>query len=201
MSSSTVSAFIGAGGSREKDPAPSPLINITVHPPSHAILSREGPLYLPCEAIYTGADTSLDSDPNYYDFDDQSDDDLPAEDDDDDQHGKMRDTHFTDLRSDASVVSSDFGDGNELHKRELLSASDHRKPHIFYSWLLNDEPFEPSNDTKIFANGTLRLTHSHLDSASGSFRCVANSSVPGAGTVLSTATQVQHAGKFESKRT
>lgn len=142
----------------------------------------------------------MESEVNYYDFDDQSDDELPSEDDDDDKRGKMRDTHFTDLRSDASVVSSDFGDGNELHKRELLSATDHRKPHIFYSWLHNDEPLEPSNDTKIFANGTLRLSHSLRLTHSGSYRCVANSSVPGAGTVLSTATHVQQAGKFESKR-
>lgn len=186
---------MGVGGSREKDPAPSPWINITVHPPSHAILHRESPLYLPCEAIYTGPETTND-DSNYYDdeMDERSDgDDLTSEDGDFAKRDKMRNTHFADLKSDASMVASD---GNELYKRDLLSAVDHQKSLIFYQWLRNDELIQSGNDTKIFANGTLRLTQS--PTASGLYRCVANTTVPGGGAVLSTATHVQQAGKFAS---
>lgn len=188
---------MGVGGSREKDPAPNPLINITVHPPAHAILSREWPLYLPCEAIYIGPDTTND-DVNYYDDEDDDEradvDDVPSDDGDFEKRDKMRDTHFADLKSDVSMVSGEYGDGNELYKRELLSAADHRKSFIFYQWLRNDELIHSSNDTKIFANGTLRLTHSPM--AAGSYRCVANTSVMGGAAVLSTATHVQQAGKF-----
>lgn len=189
---STVSAFIGAGGSREKDPAPNPLINITVHPPSHAILSREYPLYLPCEAIYTGPDTSNEFDSNYDDeeIDERSNvDDGSLDDGDFAKRDKMRDTHFADLKSDVSIVSSDSSDENELHKREIMSATDHRKAFtIFYQWLRNDELIHSNNETKIFPNGTLRLTHSPI--AAGTYRCMANFSI------LSIATHVQQAGKF-----
>lgn len=192
---------MGAGGSREKDPAPNPLINITVHPPSHAFLSREWPLYLPCEAIYTGPDIPNDSDGNYFDdeVDEKSDvDDVSSEDENFVKRDQMRDTHFADLKSDASMVSSDFGDENELYKREVLSVADNnQKPIILYQWLHNDQLIHSNNDTLIFPNGTLRLTYS--TTASGSYRCMAKASEPGAGVVLSTVTYVQQAGKFASK--
>lgn len=193
---------MGAGGSREKEPAPNPLIKITRHPPSHAILSREWPLYLPCEAIYVGPEMSIELDSNYYDedIDERPEaDELPSDDGDFAKRDKMRNTHFTDLKSDVSMVSDDFSDGNELQKREVLSATDHRKPTIFYQWLRNDELIHSSNDTRIFPNGTLRLTHSQM--ASGTYRCVANTSVPGAGAVLSSASHVQQAGKCDGPTT
>lgn len=139
----------------------------------------------------------VDFDSTYYDddVDERSDaDDVPLDDGDFAKRDKMRHTHFTDLKSDASLVSSFSSDANELNKREVLSALDHRKPLIFYQWLRNDELIHTNNETKLFSNGTLRLIYSPL--ASGSYRCVANSSVPGAGAVLSTATNVQQAGKF-----
>lgn len=207
-----MSAFIGASGSRDKPPAPNPLINITVHPPHRAILKREWPLYLPCSAIFAGT-------ANDYNYDESDVDERGGDDDIDDgnddvsgggsdgdagslemgngdftKRDKMRDTHFTDLRSDVNLVSNEFGAGNELHKRELLSAAEHRKPTITYQWLRNDELIHSNNETRIFVNGTLRLTYS--STASGSYRCMAKTSVAGGGVVLSTATHVQQAGKF-----
>lgn len=163
-----------------------------VHPPSHAILSRDYPLFLPCEAIYTGPDTSNEFDTNYDDEETEersNADDEPSDDGDFAKRDKMRDTHFADLKSDVSIVSSDLSDENKLHKREILSATDYRKSFtIFYQWLRNDELIHSNNETKIFPNGTLRLTHS--PTAAGTYRCMANLSV------LSTATYVQLAGKF-----
>lgn len=163
-----------ASGSREKDPAPNPLIHITVHPPSHAIFRRDWPLYLPCEAIYTGSESSRDED--------------------DAKREKMRDTHFIDLKSDAGMSSNDLSDENEVHKRDVQSATDPKEPIISYKWLHNDELIHLNDETRIFSNGTLRLAHS--PTASGSYRCMVTTTVPWPEAVLSTATHVQLPGKF-----
>lgn len=163
-----------ASGSREKDPAPNTLIHITVHPPGNAIFRRDWPLYLPCEAIYIGPES--------------------PEDEDAAKREKMRDTHFNDLKSDASQISNDFSDENEVHKRDDKSAMGPKEPNISYQWLHNDELIHSNDETKIFPNGTLRLAHS--PTASGSYRCMVTTTDPWTEVVLSTATHVQLPGKF-----
>lgn len=163
-----------ASGSREKDPAPNPLIHIKVHPPSNAIFRRDSPLYLPCEAIYNGPESSRNEDAA--------------------KREKMRDTHFVDLKSDAGMTSNEFSDENEVHKRDVQTATRQKEPIISYQWLHNDELIQTSDEARIFANGTLRLAHS--PQASGSYRCMVNTTVPWTEAVLSTATHVQLPGKF-----
>lgn len=64
---------------------------------------------------------------------------------------------------------------------------------VQYQWLRNDKPIE-SNSTsiQIFCNGTIQIKHSPM--ATAIYRCVASTTRPEVGAVISKASSVKAAG-------
>lgn len=98
---------------------------------------------------------------------------------------------------DAMLPSEDDFMQNDgpLHQQPsvpILCAQD-----VQYQWLRNEKPIE-SNSTsiQIFCNGTIQIKHSPL--ATAIYRCVASTTRPEVGAVISKASNVKAAGTYNN---
>lgn len=190
----------------EKGPAPTPFVSISVQPPAKAFVSHEQPLYLPCEANYTGTLPIPDEDFDFEVDDDETRMDPNLYDSDSKKRNKMRDVNFDELLAiENSSVATNDGDGeaesfmknfSRTRKRDVASRTN-RWPTFEYRWYRNHQLIVAENVSegfRVFSNGTLRIDASPL--ANGRYRCVASCSVYDTGAIASIASHVQQASKF-----
>lgn len=96
------------------------------------------------------------------------------------------------LPSEDDLVQND--DPNPIHETSTV-ASLCAHQDVQYQWLRNDKPIDANGSfIQTFCNGTIQIKHSSI--ATGIYRCVASTTKPDIGAVVSKASNVKAAGKL-----
>lgn len=148
------------------------MIKLVVHPQEHVIIPIHSFALLHCEANYTDYPVVYD-----YEADEAY---FPNEGD------FMQNDEPNDDSNQQLTIAGSEGSATNLCQQEVQ-----------YQWLYNDRPIIDSNATftQTFCNGTIKIKHSTL--ASGTYRCVARTTKPEIGAVVSKASHVTAAGKCQ----
>ncbi|XP_055300120.1 uncharacterized protein LOC129567349 [Sitodiplosis mosellana] len=150
---------------------PDPLIKLVVHPQEHVIIPIHSFAVLHCEANFT----------DYPEYDYEADEAyFPSEGDYMQNDEPNHDSH-------QQIIASSDGSATNLCQQEVQ-----------YQWLHNGRQIIDSNSsfTQIFCNGTIKIRHSTM--ATGTYRCVASTTKPEVGAVVSKASHVR-AAVFQRK--
>lgn len=148
---------------------PDPLIKLVVQPKEHVIIPIHSFILLHCEANFTDNKKSdYENDDTHAYFPDEGDymqNDEPNDDSNQQSIDSIEDTP------------------SYLCQQEVQ-----------YQWMRNGKPInDPNNSyTQIFCNGTIKIIHSTM--ATATYRCVASTTEPDIGAVVSKASHVKVAG-------
>lgn len=159
---------------RDKEKGPDPKINLIVHPQQNVIIPVNSFAWLHCAANFTSPESEYD-----YANDDPSalnDWQFPSEDD-------YQQSDGPNSVDSVVVTSNDFSE--YLCKQEVQ-----------YQWFHNGEPIDTMDNSmaETFCNGTIKIKHSPR--AEGSYRCLAKTTQPDVGAVVSKAATVKVAGLY-----
>jgi hypothetical protein len=124
----------------------------------------------------------------------------------DDDPSPFRDKHGNIVMEEPADEDDNDEDGeadlaNFRFRRAAKRADKEAQPHVEYTWFRNDvkllstaEPSHQPNGFRLFANGTLRIQYS--DQTAAGYRCLANETKFGVGSVLSREIAVDVASKW-----
>lgn len=167
-----MNAFLSSGQG-DKGKGQDPLIKLVRHPQEYVIIPEHLYAVLHCTANYTPVP----------DNDYENDAPMVLPDDDDFQ--------LNDAPSDA-LLRPNSG-SNEAAAPNQCSQD------VQYQWLRNGEAINGDSESSFiqtFCNGSIKIKHSAM--ATGIYRCVASTTHSDDGAVVSKASHVQAAGKFQS---
>lgn len=174
FSLSIVNAFMSAAqaqGDKGKDP----LIKLVIHPQEHVIIPEHSYAFLHCAANYTV---------------------QPVDDYENDEPMVFPDDEDFQLNDAPSDALSRQNSGSNEAKVENQCSQD-----VQYQWQRDGKPIYADSESSViqtFCNGTIKIKHSSM--ATGIYRCVASTTSSVDGAVISKASHVQAAGKFQSNR-
>lgn len=162
-----MNAFLSSGQGTK---GPDPRIKLIIHPKEHVIIAPRSFVLLHCEANFT----------DYPDYEYENDD---------------MNAYFP---SDGDFMQNDepISDASQQYVGNNEGTATHLCPQeVQYQWLRNDHPIGDKAQSFIqtFCNGTIKIAHSAV--ATGIYRCVASTTKPEIGAVISKASHVKVAGK------
>lgn len=160
-------AFPSSG---QESKGPDPLIKLVVHPQEHVIVPVRSFVLLHCEANFT----------DYPELDYENDD---------------MNAYFP---NEGDYMQNDEPN-DDLHQQSIDSregtTTNWCQQEVQYEWLRNGIAInDPNNSfTQTFCNGSIKIIHSA--NATATYRCVASTTKPDVGAVVSKASHVKAAGK------
>lgn len=159
-------AFLSSGQGQDKGKGPDPLIKLVVHPQEHVIIPLYSFAVLHCTANLTA----------YPEYDYENDEPMMP---------NLEDLEQSDGPIDAISASSESFINNLCPQQEIQ-----------YQWTRNEHPISIETDkfVQIFCNGSIKIQHSPM--AAGIYRCIANTTRPDVGAIISKASKVKTAGKL-----
>ncbi|XP_031623954.1 uncharacterized protein LOC116341177 [Contarinia nasturtii] len=156
-------AFLSSGQGVK---GPDPQIRLVVHPNKHVIIPVGSFVLLHCEANFT--DNSTPNDESDYENDEPF---FPDESD---------------------FIQNDEASDYSNHQEEN-TATNVCQQEVQYQWLRDDRPINDTLSSYIqtFCNGTIKIAHSTI--ATAIYRCVAKTTKPDIGAIISKASKVETA--------
>lgn len=163
--------FSPAAGSKDKEKGPDPKIVLVVQPQQNVIIPVDSFAWLHCAANFTGMEVEYD-----YANDDPgaiSDWQFPSEDDYQQSDGPNS--------VDSAAPSDDFSEYS-------------CKQEVQYQWFRNGQPIDTVDNSmaETLCNGSIKIRYS--TGAEGVYRCLAKTTQPDVGAVISRAATVKVAG-------